>query len=117
MSNARPIRCNQTNRIGTAEIINYCLDLSDLLQAAEEVEAITSVTADNEGVTIDDEEVLAADTVIDGREILAAKAITFTVEASAVTPPADGTAVELTAIVTTDGSNTRAVVMPLLVQD
>jgi len=117
MSNARPIRCNQTNRIGTAEIINYCLDLSDLLQATEEVDAITSVSADNVGVTIDNETILAADTVIDGREILAAKAITFTVEASGVTPPADGESVELTAIVTTDGNNTRSVVMPLLVQD
>jgi hypothetical protein len=118
MSNARPIRCNQTNRIGTAELITYCLDLSDLLQADELIDTIVSVTADDPLLGITDKTILAADTIIDGAERLTDKCITFQLDPSGMaTPPAAGTAVELTAIVTTDAGNTRAAVCPLIVQD
>ena len=114
----RPIRCNKSNYISRAEQITYCLDLSDLLQATETLAAIVSVEADDADLAISNATILDADTIIDGAERLADKCLTFTVDPSAMdAPPAAGTAVEITAIVTTDAGNTRAAICPLIVQD
>lgn len=119
---ARPILAQTIHYQSTAERVTYTADFGNVMQADESIEDVSGsdpfgvtlgVACSSGSILLGAPQILDSDTIIDGAEVFAGKAVQFTVRAPAAT---EGS-YEIKVTVSTDYSNTRQLVCPLTIQN
>lgn len=119
---ARPILSPTVHYQSTSERVTYTADFANCLQADEAIDDVAGadafgttlgVSCSSGSILLGAPQILATDTIIDGAEVFAGKAVQFSVRAPAA---AEGS-YEIKVTVATDYQNTRQLICPLTVQN